>query len=284
MTVMAGATLFRINGLDTVWVNAELREGQASEVRLGNLVEARTSALPGTTFKGRVNAILPEVNPATRTLKARVELANPNAKLVPGMFATVNFAPAARKEALLVPTEAVIRTGSRSVVILAQGDGKFAPVDVEIGMESEGRTEIRNGLEAGQKVVVSGQFLIDSEASLRGTATRMGNAPATDVGIADAPTHRGEGKVERIGKDEVTLSHGPIPSLQWGPMTMGFRLPPTGLPRNLAVGDTVTFEIRETGDGMFEITSIAANTRVPAQPRTGEQKSNMSGEIKRPTK
>ncbi len=165
------------------------------------------------------------------------------------MFATVNFTPAARKEALLVPTEAVIQTGRRSVVIVAQGDGKFAPVDVEIGMESEGQTEIRKGLEAGQKVVVSGQFLIDSEASLRGTATRMGDAPAAEVGMADAPTHRGEGKVERIGKDEVTLSHGPIPSLKWGPMTMGFRLPPTGLPKNLAVGDIVAFEIREAGDG-----------------------------------
>jgi len=284
MAVMAGTTLFRINGLDTVWVNAEIREGQASEVRPGNLVEARTSALPGTTFKGRVNAILPEVDRSTRTLKARVELANPNRNLMPGMFATVNFAPDARKEALLVPTEAVIRTGSRSVVIVAQGDGKFAPVDVEIGMESEGRTEIRSGLEAGQKVVVSGQFLIDSEASLRGSAARMGDAPAPAGGMADAPTHRGEGRVERIGKDEVTLSHGPIPSLQWGPMTMGFRLPATGLPKNLAVGDTVTFEIRESGDGMFEITAISAITPAHTQPMAGEEKSNISGGMKEPKK
>ena len=284
MTMMAGATLFRINGLDTVWVNAEVREAQASEVRPGNLVEARTSALPGITFKGRVNAILPEVNPSTRTLKARVELANPKGQLAPGMFVTVSFAPAARKEALLVPTEAVIRTGSRSVVIVAQGDGKFAPVDVEIGMESEGRTEIRKGLEAGQKVVVSGQFLIDSEASLRGTATRMGDAPTAEDGMADAPIHSGHGKVERIGKEEVTLSHGAIPSLQWGPMTMGFRLPASGLPKNLAVGDVVTFEFRQTGDGMFEISSISAITPGPAQPLAGETKGNTSGEMKGPKK
>jgi Cu(I)/Ag(I) efflux system membrane fusion protein len=277
MTVMAGATLFRINGLTTVWVNAEVPENLAAQVRPGNAVEARTPALPGTTFKGRVNAILPEVNPATRTLKARVELANPNGELVPGMFATVNFAPAARKEALLVPTEAVIRTGSRSVVIVAQGDGKFAPVDVEIGMESEGRTEIWNGLEAGQKVVVSGQFLIDSEASLRGTAMRMGDAPAPDGGMADTPTHRGEGRVERIGKDEITLAHGPIPSLQWGPMTMGFKLPASGLPKNIAVGDTVKFEIRQTADGMFEIITISPATPAPAQPMNGEMKGDTKG-------
>jgi Cu(I)/Ag(I) efflux system membrane fusion protein len=270
MAVMAGATLFRINGLDTVWVNAEVREAQASEVRPGNLVEARTSALPGATFKGRVNAILPEVNPVTRTLKARVELANPNGKLVPGMFATVNFVPAARTEALLVPTEAVIRTGNRSVVIVAQGDGKFAPVDVEFGMESEGRTEIRKGLEAGQKIVVSGQFLIDSEASLRGTATRMSDAPAPQGGTSGSQTHRAQGKIERIGKDAVTISHDAIPSLEWEPMTMDFGLPANGLPGDFAVGDTVTFEIRENKQGMFEITTISPMARAPAHPGHGE--------------
>ena len=249
--------MVRINGLGTVWVNAEVRENQASEVRVGNLVEARTPALPDKVFKGRVSAILPEVNPATRTLKARVELANPRGELKPGMFATVNFTPAARKEALLVPTEAVIQTGKRSVVIVAQGDGKFASVDVEIGIETGGQTEIRKGLEAGQKVVVSGQFLIDSESSLRAMETRMGETPASAADRAVAATHRGTGKVERIGKDEVTLSHGPIASLQWPAMTMAFKAPPNGLPNDVAVGATVNFEIRQTTDGTFEITAIA---------------------------
>jgi len=179
MTVMAGAALFRINGLSSIWVNAEVPEGQAALVRPGNAVEARAPAFPGVTFRGKVSAILPEVNPATRTIKARVELANPGGHLLPGMFATVNFAPAEHKDVLLVPSEAVIQTGKRSVVMIAQGDGKFAPVDVEVGMESNGRTEIRKGLTAGQNVVVSGQFLVDSEASLRGTATRMGESSAT---------------------------------------------------------------------------------------------------------
>ena len=178
MTVASGALLFRINGLDPVWVNAELPESQVSLVRPGNAVEARAPALPGFLFKGRVSALLPEINAATRTLKARVELANPGNRLVPGMFATINFTPATRREALLVPAEAVIQTGQRSVVIVAQEDGKFAPVDVETGIEAEGRTEIRKGLAAGQKVVVSGQFLIDSEASLKAATTRMGEAPA----------------------------------------------------------------------------------------------------------
>ena len=257
MTVMPGAPLFRINGLGTVWVNAEVRENQASEVRVGNLVEARTPAVPGKVFKGKVSAILPEVNPATRTLKARVELANPGGDLKPGMFATVNFTPAARKEALLVPTEAVIQTGKRTVVVVAQGEGKFAPVEVEIGIETNGQTEIRKGLEAGQQVVVSGQFLIDSESSLRATATRMGEASAPATGGAQAKTHRGNGKVERINKDEVTISHGPIASLHWGPMTMGFKPPPGGLPKGVVVGATVDFEFRQDKDGAYELAAIA---------------------------
>jgi Cu(I)/Ag(I) efflux system membrane fusion protein len=133
--------------------------------------------------------------------------------------------------------------------MVAQGDGKFMPVDVEIGSEGNGQTEIRKGLEAGQKVVVSGQFLIDSEASLRGTTTRMSEIPATAA-------HRGEGKVESIDKDEITLSHGPIPSMKWPEMTMGFKVPASGLPKNLAVGDTVTFEFQQTKDGAFEITHM----------------------------
>ena len=176
---MAGAPLFRLNGLSTVWVNAELPEILAAQVRPGNPVEARTPALPGAVFHGKVSAIVPEVNAATRTIKARIELANPAGQLVPGMFATVNFTPQARKEVLLVPSEAVIQTGKRSVVVTAIGDGRFASVEVELGLDSNGQTEIRKGLQAGQKVVVSGQFLVDSEANLKATIGRMNAIPAS---------------------------------------------------------------------------------------------------------
>jgi membrane fusion protein, copper/silver efflux system len=174
MTVMSGAPLFRINGLDTVWVNAEIPESQAALLRPGNEVEAHTPALPNDVFKGKISAILPEVSAATRTVKARVELKNPAHRLVPGMFATIDFAPAAPREVLVVPSEAVIRTGKRNLVVVMQEGGKFAQAEVETGAEGKGMTEIRKGLEAGTKVVVSGQFLIDSEASLKGVTTRMG--------------------------------------------------------------------------------------------------------------
>ena len=255
MTVMAGAPLFRLNGLSTVWVNADVPEGAAAQVRPGHPVEARAAALPGETFKGKVSALLPEVNPATRTIKARIELVNPGGRLMPGMFASVNFMPGAGKEVLLVPTEAVIQTGKRSVVVVALGDGRFAPVDVEVGLDGNGRTEIRRGLQAGQKIVVSGQFLVDSEANLKSTATRMGEAPQATAPGATGTTHRGEGVVESIDDREITISHGPIPTLRWNAMTMGFKLPASGLPAGIAVGDRVGFDFR-AAEGGFEIASI----------------------------
>jgi Cu(I)/Ag(I) efflux system membrane fusion protein len=173
MTVMSGAPLFRINGLSMVWINVEVPESLGAQVRSGDKVKARTPGLPGIVFDGKVGAVLPNVNLATRTRTARVELANPNAQLVPGMFVTVKFATGERGDVLLVPSEAVIETGTRRVVLLAEAEGRFKPVNVETGSEGGGKTEIRTGLTAGQRVVVSGQFLIDSEASLKGTETRL---------------------------------------------------------------------------------------------------------------
>jgi Cu(I)/Ag(I) efflux system membrane fusion protein len=267
MTVMAGAMLFRINGLNSVWVYAEIPESRAALLRLGTSVETRTPALPGKTFKGHVAAILPEVNPATRTLKARIEIANAGGLLTPGMFASVDFTPSTPAEVLLVPSEAVIQTGQRRLVIVQLGDGKFQPTDIETGTDANGQTEIRKGLVAGQKVVISSQFLIDSESSLKGTTARMTDAPAAK----DAPVaqiHRGAGKLEAINKDAVTLSHGPIPSLQWGAMTMDFKSPAAGLPQNVRQGDNVTFEFKMNKDGHAELTGIA-----PAAPgKTGTGK------------
>ena len=187
MTVMAGTTLFRINGLSTVWANAEVPESQAALLRPGAKVRARSPAVPGATFDGKVQTLLPEVSATTRTLKARMQLANPGQRLVPGMFVTMDFMDMRPGKVLLVPSEAVIQTGRRTIVLLAEADGHFRPVDVEAGLESEGRTEIRSGLQAGQRVVASSQFLIDSEASLRGIEARL-NAAAPAADTPAAPT------------------------------------------------------------------------------------------------
>jgi Cu(I)/Ag(I) efflux system membrane fusion protein len=174
MTLATGAPMFRVQGLGAVWVNAEIPEASSALVRPGLRVEASTPALPGVRFQGKVSAMLPEVNGSTRTLQARIELSNPMGQLVPGMFANVRLAGAAGKPVLTVPTEAIIQTGERNVVFISSDEGSFQPVEVETGIEQGGRTEIRKGLQAGQKVVASGQFLVDSEASLKGTASRMG--------------------------------------------------------------------------------------------------------------
>ncbi len=276
MTVMSGAPLFRINGLGTVWVNAEVNEAQAGMVRAGNAVASRTPALPGEVFRGRVNAILPEVNPATRTLKARVELNNRDGRLLPGMFVRVDFAPAARKEALLVPTEAVIQTGTRTVVIVAEGDGRFAPVEVELGMEANGQSEIRKGLQTGQRVVVSGQFLLDSEASLKATTGRMSQTPASGVEAgkarreqgAEAPpagVHKGTGRVSAVDRTLgfVELDHDPIASLKWPRMTMGFFAQDRNLLRSVRKGDRVEFELYAKPDkkGDFVLRRVGPERR-----------------------
>jgi Cu(I)/Ag(I) efflux system membrane fusion protein len=269
MAVQLGAPLFRINGLRTVWVNAEVPESAAAQVRPGTPVKASSPAFPGTAFSGKVEALLPEVNAATRTLKARIELANPGGKLVPGMFATIHMAPAQRRDALLVPSEAVIQTGTRSVVIAVSGEGRFTPVEIVTGAEANGQTEVVKGLAAGQKVVASGQFLIDSEASLRGTLQRLGGAAGAESTSATSampampaqgPAHHAAGKVERIAGDAVTISHGPVPSLKWGPMTMGFVPPAGGLPKDIKVGDTVQFAFRAAADHKFAIVSISRST------------------------
>jgi len=173
MTVTTGAPLFRINGLSTVWVNAEVPESLGQAVHPGDPVKARTAALPGAVFDGTVGAVLPGVDLATRTLTARVALPNPKMQLLPGMFVTVKFAPAAGADVLMVPSEAVIETGTRRVVIVAESDGRFRPVNVETGAQDGGQMEVRSGLALGQKVVISGQFLIYSEASLKATEARL---------------------------------------------------------------------------------------------------------------
>lgn len=270
MTVTPGMTLARINGTSTVWVLADIPESQATLLRKGSLVEARRPDAAGTVFTGRVEALLPEVNAATRTLKARIQLNNPGALLSSGMAVTLKFAESKSTPALLVPTEAIIATGQRTVVMLAEDGGRFRPVNVETGVESAGRIEVKKGLTAGQRVVVSAQFLIDSEASLKGVEARLNHTPAPTA-PAQAK-HQGEAKVEFINPDGVTLSHGPIPSAGWGDMTMTFQPPQAGLPRNVAVGDRVQFEFVLPKDGEPTITQIGRIATAPVLPPKGGAK------------
>ena len=172
MTVMAGQTLARVNGLATVWLDVAVPEAQAGLVSLGDQAEARFTAYPGEMFPGSVITLLPETNLESRTLRVRIELDNATGRFRPGMYAEVKLRASEKESVLQLPSEAIIRTGQRTLVILAEEDGRYTPVEVEIGREHEGNTVILKGLTEGQRVVASGQFLIDSEASLRGITIR----------------------------------------------------------------------------------------------------------------
>jgi Cu(I)/Ag(I) efflux system membrane fusion protein len=166
--VEPGATLFQLADLSSVWVIAEVPETQAAWVKPGDSAEVEVPALPSERFAGQVDYLYPELMQATRTLKVRIVVKNPGGRLRPGMFAAAHLRGDTRAQVLSVPTEAVIKTGTRSVVIVARDATHFRPALVRVGAEQGGRSEILEGLSLGQSVVASGQFLIDSEASLRG--------------------------------------------------------------------------------------------------------------------
>ena len=252
MTVSPGSMLFKLVDVSTVWVNAEVPETQAAQLRPGTAVEARVAGYPDAVFKGKVGALLPEVNAATRTLRARIELPNPAGRLKPGMFATLTFASRQGKPSVLVPSEAVIRTGQRDVVIVALDEGRFRATEVRVGREADGQSAILMGLKPGDKVVLSGQFLIDSEASLSGTVARL-------EGLQD---HKGRGTVVSVdaATGHVKLDHEAIPSLQWSAMTMQFTVEDKAQLRKLKQGDAVEFELRAKPDqdGNYVISRIGA--------------------------
>ena len=165
------------------------------------------------------------------------------------MFATVHLGGAAHP-ALFVPSEAVIRTGRRSLVLVAGEGGRYQPVEVQLGPEEVDRTEILAGLDEGQKVVASGQFLIDSEASLAGVQARplvAGSPPA--AAKAQPALYETRGRVEALTGDQITFSHEPVPTLGWPAMTMTFKLGSPALAKGVKVGDRVVFGFEQQPDG-----------------------------------
>ncbi len=185
--VGASQAMFELSSLDPVWVVADYPESQAGAVEPGSEIIATTSRWPGETFHGRIAEMLPVVDNATRTYRARIALENHNGRLQPGMYLNVQLAQAAKGEKVLaMPQDALIQTGSRNTVLLAQGDGHFTPVNVIAGREFGDWVEVRQGLSAGDRVVTSGQFLIDSEASLRSALPQMAGSTADAGGTAAA--------------------------------------------------------------------------------------------------
>ena len=173
MKVQPGMEVYHIADMRSLWLSAELFEHQIAQIDIGSSAEVELTYFPGEVFRGTVRFIEPEFSEATRTLQMKIEVPNPDGRLRAGMFGTVRFHPTAARDALVVPTQAVLRTGQRNVVIVDLGGGSFTPREVETGHESGGWVEVLHGLDEHDRIVTSSQFLIDSESNLQEAVRKM---------------------------------------------------------------------------------------------------------------
>lgn len=173
MMAEAGDILFRIADVSKVWVIADVPEYELAAVRQGAVVSVIVRNLPGTTFKGTVDLIYPEVQMQTRTTKVRIELPNPDGQLMSNMYAEVEIEAGAGDAVVAVPNSSVIDTGDRQLVFIDRGEGRFEPMDVALGVRGEDMTEITKGITAGDRVVVSANFLLDAESNLNAALSAL---------------------------------------------------------------------------------------------------------------
>jgi Cu(I)/Ag(I) efflux system membrane fusion protein len=245
--VTPGQSILTIAGLSRVWVIAEIPEASLGDANVGLPVEMTFPAYPGETWEGAIDYIYPSLDAEARTGRARITLANPGLRLKEGMFANVTILGTGGM-ALAVPSEAVIDTGRRKVVIVRRGQA-FVPVEVRTGRESGELTQIIAGLEPGAQVVVSGQFLLDSEASLSGVMERL-NASAPPEGAAQRlAVATGTIRSMDLRQGTVTIAHGPVPMMNWPPMTMTFAVRDPAMLRGLTRGARVAFAIQPRRQG-----------------------------------
>ena len=186
MKAAAGAVLFRIADISVMWLLADVPEYELGSIKVGQPVTVRVRSLPSRTFTGRVGVIYPQLNKETRTARVRIELPNPEEVLLADMYADVEIATGAGKPVIAVPDGAVIDTGTRQVVLVDKGEGRFEPREVKIGARGNGYIEIREGVAEGERVVTSANFLIDAESNLKAALQGMAAAPT------DAPAQSAE--------------------------------------------------------------------------------------------
>ena len=181
MFVKPSQKVMTLGDLSSVWLLAEVFERQSQWVEVGQMAEVSLSYIPGKNWEGEVEYIYPSLDPKTRTLKVRLRFDNPGEQLKPNMYANVKIFGGAKENTIVIPIEGLIRTGRDERVIIDLGGGKFEARDVTAGIESGNYVEIISGVNDGDKIVTSGQFLIDSEASMRASLTRMSEPAAEDM-------------------------------------------------------------------------------------------------------
>jgi Cu(I)/Ag(I) efflux system membrane fusion protein len=255
MRFMPGEILYQIADLSSVWLLADVFEQDLGLVRQGQSVKIRVDAYPDQVFTGKVTFIYPTVMPETRTAKVRIELPNPAGRLKPAMYARVEIASGkARGKVLAVPDSAVLDTGTRQLVLVQRGEGAFEPRTVKLRMRADGYIEVLDGIKAGERVVVSANFLIDAESNLKAAVAGFGQS-ATGAKTAAAKAPAAEGKV--ISADpkaaSVTITHGPVASLGWGGMTMEFKVADPALFAAMKAGARIRFEFVEQPPGEWTV-------------------------------
>ena len=259
MRITPDTEMMSLVDLSSIWMIAQVFEEQANWVKVGEAASARLPAFPDKIWKGEVEYVYPEVDSTTRTLKVRFRFNNPEGILKPNMYANIILFAEAKSNVLSIPLEALIRSSQGSRVIVLLSNGRFQVRPVMTGIESGEQIEIISGLNAGEKVVASGQFLIDSEANLNAGLQRLetpsqtsNSQPWSNIII------EGKGIIKAIhtSGNSVTLQHEPIPILSWPEMTMDFSIDKNVALNQLKVGDHVQFTFRKEDDNKYVITDI----------------------------
>jgi len=256
--VKPGTSLMSIGALNQVWVEAEVFEEQAASVVEGLPVTMNLDYLPGKLWQGRVDYVYPSLDIKTRTLKVRLRFDNDNRELKPNMFAQVTIHTKTTGDTLLIPKEAVIRTGSMDRAVLALGEGRFKSVEVKLGRTSENFSEILMGLEVGERVVTSAQFLLDSESSKTSDFKRMNHTE--DSAAITLDTVWTEAKINRIMLDHrmINVSHQPIPNWDWPAMTMDFVVAAEVDMALLDVNADIQIQIQKNITGDYSVVDLRA--------------------------
>jgi len=257
MRFMPGETLFQIADTGAVWVLADVFEQDIAAVHVGQKAEININAYPGEVFEGRIAYVYPTLKAETRTVAVRIELANPKGKLKPAMFANVDIPVSGATPMLTVPASAVIDSGTRQVVVVQLGEGRFEPRPVKLGQRGGEFVQVLEGLREGEMVVSSANFLIDAESNLKAA---LGSMQKTDASAAKTSVvgHRAVGVLNAVdaAAGTVTISHEPVASLKWPAMKMDFVLANPSLVAGLRPGTAVEFEFVERGQGEWVVTSL----------------------------
>jgi Cu(I)/Ag(I) efflux system membrane fusion protein len=289
---MPGEMLYQIVDLSTVWMLAKVFEQDLTAIHRGQTATIRIDAYPDKVFNGKVTFIYPTVDPETRTAQVRIELQNTQGLLKPAMYGRVELATSRNGAVLAVPDSAVLDTGTRQLVLVDLGQGRFEPRMVKLGLNADNYVEVQDGLKAGEMVVVKANFLIDAESNLKAALSGFGNGtselmsngrkenqqmalksptetPSSSVSPSPSMNHYGDGTVEAIdlANATVTLAHGPVASLGWPPMTMDFLVRDRALLKTLRPGQKIRFKLTRDSDGAYVILKIQiAEVNTAASP------------------